>query len=73
MRGGTMLWVQQKGGIRSYDFSNPAQVKETLLEEPAHLEKVPKPIRDALPAALDVPAAPQPAGETPKPAPAAAK
>jgi hypothetical protein len=61
MRGGTVLWVQQKSGIRSYDFTNPAQVKETTLEEPVNLEKVPKPILDALRAALEVPAAPKPA------------
>ena len=72
MRGGTVLWVQQKSGIRSYDFTNPAQVKETNLEEPANLEKVPKPILDVLRAAFDVPGAPKPATETPKP-PAAPK
>jgi hypothetical protein len=73
MRGGTVLWVQQKSGLRSYDFTNPAQVKETTLEEPADLDKVPKPILDALRAALDVPGAPKPAKKTPKPAPAATK
>src|SRR5207302_5633103 len=66
MRGGTVLWVRQKSGIRSYDFTNPAQVKETTLEEPASLEKVPKPILDALRAALDVPGAPNPGTATSK-------
>jgi len=57
-RGGTVLWVREKaqkdpkGGtgasIRSYDFSDPARVKETTLEAPADLEKVPKAILDAL-------------------------
>jgi hypothetical protein len=77
MRGGTVLWVQRivktGSGLRSYDFTNPAQVKETSLEEPADLGKVPKPILDALRAALDVPGAPKPAGEIPKPAPATPK
>jgi hypothetical protein len=66
VRGAGVLWVQQKSGIHSYDFTNPAQVKETTLEEPANLEKVPKPVLDALRAALDVPGAPRPATETPK-------
>jgi hypothetical protein len=54
-RGSTVLWVMQKGTIRSYDFTDPARVTETTLEEPASVEKVPKPILDALRAALDVP------------------
>ncbi|MEX2286164.1 MAG: M56 family metallopeptidase [Planctomycetaceae bacterium] len=66
VRGGTVLWVLQKGNVRSYDFTNPAQVKETTLEERANLEKVPKPILDALRAELDLPGAPKPATETPK-------
>jgi hypothetical protein len=66
VRGGKVLWVKQKSGIRSYDFTNPAQVKETTLDEPANFGQVPKAILDALPAALDVPNAP-------KHAPAAAK
>ena len=55
-----------KGLVRKYDFTTPAQVKETTLEEPANLEKVPKPILDALRAALNVPGAPKPATEAPK-------
>jgi len=73
VRGGAVLWLQQKGGIRSYDFTNPAQVKETTLKEPADLESVPKPILDALRAALDVHDVPKQATETPKPAAAAPK
>ncbi|MEX0641105.1 MAG: hypothetical protein WD468_00310 [Pirellulales bacterium] len=65
-RGATVLWVLQKGSIGSYDFTNPAQVKETTLEETADVEKVPKPILDALRAALDVPGAPKQAPATPK-------
>jgi BlaR1 peptidase M56/Protein of unknown function (DUF1549)/WD40-like Beta Propeller Repeat len=68
VRGGTVLWVRQKSGIRNYDFSNPAQVRETTIEEPANLEKMPKPILDALSAELDVPGAQKPVTETPKPA-----
>lgn len=67
VRGGTVLWLQQKSGIRSYDFTNSAQVKETSLDAPADLEKVPGPIKDALRAALEVPVAPKPMMDTPKP------
>jgi hypothetical protein len=44
VRGGTTLWLQEQGGFRSYDFSNPAQVKE----EAAEPRKVPLQIRKAL-------------------------
>ena len=57
VRGGTVLWVQQKGKLRSIDFTNPAEVKETTLEEPASPEKVPNAILDALHAELAVPEA----------------
>jgi hypothetical protein len=70
-RGATVLWVLQIGNVRSYDFTNPAQVKETTLEEPANFDKVPRPILDALRAALDVPGTPKPAPALPKEAPAA--
>jgi hypothetical protein len=73
VRSSTVLWVLQKGNVRSYDFTNPAQVKETTLEDPANLERVPKPILDALRAALDVPGAPKPAPAAPRQAPAALK
>lgn len=56
MRGGTVLWVQQKGIVRSYDFTDPAQVKETQLNE-SDFDKVPKPIMEALRTALDAPGA----------------
>jgi len=65
-RGAGVLWIKQKGMVRSYDFTDPAQVKETTFREPANLEKVPKPILNALPAVLDVPGAPRPAAESPK-------
>lgn len=64
VRGGSVLWVTQKGNVRSCDFSNPAQVKETMFEEPANLARVPQPILNALRAAL--PAASQPAAQAPK-------
>jgi hypothetical protein len=63
--------VLQKGNVRSYDFTDSAQVKETTFEEPANLDKVPKPILDALRAALDVPGTPKSAPASPKEAPAA--
>ena len=55
VRGGTVLWLQETGGgIRRYDFADPARVKEEA-EEP---DKVPADIREALHAALPIPAAP---------------
>jgi len=61
-----VLWVTQNGNMRSYDFTNPAQVKETTLKEPAHFEQVPRPILDALGAALAVPDAPKEPPAAPK-------
>lgn len=64
-RGQTTLWVQQAAGVRSYDFSNPAEVKQTDIA-PADLDKVPADIRAALqallrgsPPATQAPAAPK--------------
>lgn len=54
MRGSNVLWVIQKGSIRSYDFTDPAGVKETSLELPVNRKKVPDPIFDALRAMVDV-------------------
>jgi hypothetical protein len=54
----TVLWVKQHGTMRSYDFTNPAQVKETTLKEPAIVEQVPRPILDALGAVLAAPKEP---------------
>jgi len=67
VRGETVLWVTQKGSVRSYDFTNPADVKETTLQEP-DFDKVPKPIVDAFKAALDVPGAPVQQPQQPPPA-----
>lgn len=53
--GATVLWLQQKGAVRSYDFTNQPQVKETQFADSKSLEKVPKPILDTLRAALDQP------------------
>jgi hypothetical protein len=67
-RGGTVLWVMQKWGVYSYDFTNPAQVKETTIDQ-TDLDKVPAPIRDALRAALpaqDAQSSPRPATGAPK-------
>ena len=60
----TVLWVQQRSGFRSYDFSDPAVVKEEAVEP----DKVPTPIREALPAVIGTPLAPA----APKPAAAPA-
>jgi len=59
MRGGTVLWVEQQSGIRSYDFSNPADVKV----ETTKPDQVPAEIREALRGAF-TPAA-QPKGAPP--------
>lgn len=46
-RSKTILWVQQASGIRSYDFSNPADVKQVDIA-PEEVEKVPEDIRAAM-------------------------
>jgi beta-lactamase regulating signal transducer with metallopeptidase domain len=53
VRGSNVLWIMQRWGIWSYDFSNPADVKETHIEHADAPGKVPKPILDALHAAVD--------------------
>jgi hypothetical protein len=70
-RGAGVLWIKQKGLVRSYDFTDPAQVKETTFRDPADLAKVPKPILDALPPVLGVPREP-PASVSPSVQPDAA-
>jgi hypothetical protein len=64
--GTTILWVLEKGIVRSYDFANPAQVKETTLKEFVKAIEVPKPVLDALRTAFDAPPALSPAPATPK-------
>ena len=64
MPGTTVLWVKQASGIRSYDFTDSAAVKEADAEP----GNVPIPIRDAFPAVLatpEAPAAPKPAAAAP--------
>lgn len=51
VRGETVLWLLQKGTVRSYDFSDPTQVKEMVVEE----GKAPKAILDALRGAVEEP------------------
>ncbi len=46
-RRSTVLWVAEKGILRSYDFATPALVKETRIE-PASLTNVPEPVREGL-------------------------
>ncbi len=65
-RGAGVLWVKQKGIIRSYDFTNRAEVKETTFKEPTDLENVPKRILDALPDVLGAPSRSPPATQAPK-------
>ena len=59
----TILWVAEKGVMRSVDFTNPADVKETRID-PDDLSKVPERFRDAL--------RPTNEGSKPNPPPAAA-
>jgi hypothetical protein len=66
LRDTSVLWVLQKGAVRGYDFTNPAEVKETTIEEPAKPEKVPQAILDALRAALAAPDTASRAPEAPK-------
>jgi beta-lactamase regulating signal transducer with metallopeptidase domain len=66
VRGTNVLWLTDKGAVRSYDFANPAQVKEAAHGELAKPTEIPKPILEALRAALDVPGAARPATEAPK-------
>jgi hypothetical protein len=58
VRESNVLWVMKAGVLWSYDFTKPAQVKETTHEQPADLEKVPRSIKDALRAATDAHDAP---------------
>jgi beta-lactamase regulating signal transducer with metallopeptidase domain len=53
MRGGGVLWIRDKSGIRAVDFSNPAKVQEKSLEAPQDLERIPPPILDTFHAASD--------------------
>jgi beta-lactamase regulating signal transducer with metallopeptidase domain len=66
LRGQSVLWVHQQNKLRSYDFTNPAEVKETPIDQPADLERVPMAIREALRAALDAPGNAGRAPEAPK-------
>ncbi len=65
-RGAGVLWIKQKGLVRSYDFTDPAEVKETTFKKPTDLEKVPKRILDVLPDVRDAPSPPPPATGVPK-------
>jgi hypothetical protein len=51
------LWISQKNLVRKYDFTNPAQVKETRIE-PGSILNVPEHLRDAMRKAFDVAGAP---------------
>jgi len=51
-RDSTVLWVAEKGVLRSCDFTTPALVKETRIE-PADITNVPEPLRESLRAAIE--------------------
>jgi len=65
-RGGTVVWVLQKGTLTSYDFTNPAKVTETTVKDSGNSQGVPQPILDALRAALEISMTPKSATDTPK-------
>ena len=52
IRGGTMLWVGERGKIVRYDFTNPAEIKVTKLM-PAEFGKVPQQILKYLSTVID--------------------
>jgi beta-lactamase regulating signal transducer with metallopeptidase domain len=57
--GTTVMWVSEKGLLRSFDFTDPAAVKETRYEgEKTDTAPLPVGIRKAITAALTVPDAP---------------
>ena len=75
VRGGTVMWVQQKGLLRKLDFSKIAQVEETRYEgDEAAEAPIPADVGEAVRAALAVPDAPKqiekplPPAATPPPA-----
>ena len=47
-RGSSVLWVMEKGSVRRFDFTDPADIKETTIDQPAGLDNVPRPILDAV-------------------------
>jgi hypothetical protein len=49
---GTVLWVKDTNGLRSYDINDPAKVKVQAIDEPAKTDQVPQAIKEALNAAL---------------------
>ncbi len=65
----TVLWVSQKGLLRSYDFTNLPSVKETRYEGDNVADApVPADVREAIRAALAIPEAPTQIVEPLKPA-----
>ncbi len=72
VRGGTVMWVQQKGLLRRLDFSKIAIVEETRYEgDKAGDAPISADIREALRVALAVPVAPKQIEKPVTPAPAA--
>lgn len=69
LRGGSVLWVSQKGLLRKVDFTNLAKVQETRFEaDQAADAPIPPDIREALSAALAAPEAPKQVQEPLRPA-----
>ena len=55
VRDTTKVWVTQNGIVRSYDFSNPSEVKVSFYQQPRNFV-IPEKILEALRTALGVPA-----------------
>lgn len=64
VRGATVLWLEERSGIRRYDFSEPSKVKEEVVKA----EHVPAEIREALRASFAAAAKPVGNVATPRPA-----
>jgi hypothetical protein len=71
VRGTTVLWIMRQKEVVAYDFSQPANIKEIKIDDPANPQKVPAPIFEALRAALQPPAANE--AKSPPPASGARK
>lgn len=65
VRGSGELWLVTKGVVRSYDFTNPSQVKETRIE-PGGINNIPQHLHEPLKDARALLGDSAPAGEKPK-------
>lgn len=77
--GSTVLWVAERGKVRSYDFSDPAKIKSVVYDPASEEIPMAEDLREALkpayekPLPSDVHPMPQPASSSPAAASAAGK